>query len=98
MNNRKILVIAVLLLLAGSIVGGYFCTKRPPSGGGKIHVKIGIQASPAMALIMTAKEQGLFEVEGLDVEVEPFTAGKFALQALLGGSLDYCVSGEVPIG
>ena len=51
-----------------------------------------------MALIMTAKEEGCFDAEGLAVEIVPFTAGKFALQALLGGSLDYCVSGEVPIG
>src|SRR5947208_3303304 len=60
-------------------------------------VKMGIQASPAMALVMAAKELGAFDAEGVDVELVPFTAGKFALQALIGGSLDYCVSGEVPV-
>lgn len=103
MKNRKFITIALLVLLAAAIVGGYFYSNRNPNGHGtevhpKTSIKIGIQTSPAMALIMTAKEQGAFDAEGLDVEIVPFTAGKFALQALLGGSLDYCVSGEVPIG
>lgn len=99
MNNRKPIIITLLLLLIGAIAAGYFYSNRLPSNGvsGKTSIKIGIQTSPAMALVMTAKEEGAFEREGLDVELVPFTAGKFALQALLGGSLDYCVSGEVPI-
>ncbi len=97
MKNRKFAIIAIVLLLA-AIAGGFFFTRQPvSSAGGLTKVKIGIQASPAMALVMTAKEAKCFEAEGLDVELVPFTAGKFALQALLGGSLDYCVSGEVPI-
>jgi ABC-type nitrate/sulfonate/bicarbonate transport system substrate-binding protein len=34
---------------------------------------------------------------GVDVEIKEFTAGKFALQAFFGGSLDVAVSGEVPV-
>lgn len=99
MNNRKPIVVTLLVLLTAAIMGGYLYTNRPSGNGGagKTSIKIGIQTSPAMALVMTAKEEGCFEQEGLDVELAPFTAGKFALQALLGGSLDYCVSGEVPI-
>lgn len=59
-------------------------------------VKIGIQVSPAMAVVMVAKEKAFFEAEGVDVTLERFTAGKFALQAALAGSVDYAVSGEVP--
>jgi ABC-type nitrate/sulfonate/bicarbonate transport system substrate-binding protein len=59
-------------------------------------VKIGIQVSPAMAVVMVAKEKGLFDAEGVDVTLERFTAGKFALQAALAGSVDFAVSGEVP--
>jgi NitT/TauT family transport system substrate-binding protein len=58
---------------------------------------IGLQLSPAMALVMVAKDLGAFEEQALDVELKGFTAGKFALQAFLGGSLDYAVSGEVPV-
>jgi NitT/TauT family transport system substrate-binding protein len=50
-----------------------------------------------MTLVLTAKDKGFFLDQGLDVEIKEFTAGKFALQAFLGGSLDFAVSGEVPV-
>jgi NitT/TauT family transport system substrate-binding protein len=58
-------------------------------------VTLGIQVSPAMALVMIAKDRNLFKK--IDVEIKEFTAGKFALQSQLGGAIDYCVSGEVPV-
>jgi ABC-type nitrate/sulfonate/bicarbonate transport system substrate-binding protein len=61
-------------------------------------VTIGIQVSPAMTLMMVAKDKGFFSKEGLDVELKQFTAGKFALQAFLSHSIDFAVSGEVPVG
>ncbi|MEM9367581.1 MAG: ABC transporter substrate-binding protein [Planctomycetota bacterium] len=61
-------------------------------------VTIGIQVSPAMALVMVAKDKGFFEQQGVDVEIKEFTAGKFALQAFLSGGIDFAVSGEVPAG
>jgi sulfonate transport system substrate-binding protein len=60
-------------------------------------VTIGIQISPAMTLVMVAKDKDFFAAQGLDVELKEFTAGKFALQAFLGGSIDFAVSGEVPV-
>lgn len=63
----------------------------------KHKVTIGIQISPAMTLLMVAKDGGLFDKQGLDVELKQFTAGKFALQAFLGGSIDFAVSGDVPV-
>lgn len=60
-------------------------------------VTVGIQVSPAMTLVMVAEAEGLFEHEGVDVEIKEFTAGKFALQALLSGAIDFAVSGEVPV-
>jgi NitT/TauT family transport system substrate-binding protein len=77
-----------LLLLAAALAG---CrTAREP-------VTIGIQTSPAMALVMVAKDKQFFQEEGVDAELKEFTAGKFALQAFLGGSLDFAVAGEVPV-
>lgn len=58
---------------------------------------VGIQVSPAMTLVMVAEDAGFFDKAGVDVEIKEFTAGKFALQAFLGGSLDIAVSGEVPV-
>jgi ABC-type nitrate/sulfonate/bicarbonate transport system substrate-binding protein len=50
-----------------------------------------------MTLLMVAKDKGFFEQQGVDVELKQFTAGKFALQAFFAGSIDYAVSGEVPV-
>jgi len=58
---------------------------------------VGIQTSPAMTLVMVAEDKGLFENAGVDVVIKEFTAGKFALQAFLGNSLDIAISGEVPV-
>lgn len=60
------------------------------------HVTIGLQTSPAMALVMVAKDKGFFEKQGLDVELKQFAAGKDALAAFIGGSLDFSISGDVP--
>jgi NitT/TauT family transport system substrate-binding protein len=50
-----------------------------------------------MALVMVAADMRYFDKEGVQVDLKEFTAGKFALQAFLGGSLDIAVSGEVPV-
>jgi NitT/TauT family transport system substrate-binding protein len=90
--TRKRLLLLVALAVGLVIVFAPFGCKT-----NKNHVTIGIQTSPAMALVMVAKDKQYFEEEGLDVELKEFTAGKFALQAFLGGSLDFAVAGEVPV-
>jgi ABC-type nitrate/sulfonate/bicarbonate transport system substrate-binding protein len=60
-------------------------------------ISLGIQVSPASTLVMVAQDLGLFEQQGIKVDLREFTAGKFALQAFLGGSLDAVVSGELPV-
>lgn len=60
-------------------------------------LSIGIQNSPASTLILVAKERGYFAQRGLEVDVQVFTAGKFALQAFLSGSVGAVVAGEFPI-
>lgn len=55
---------------------------------------VGYQTSPAMALIIIADARGYFP----GVKLREFSAGKLALQAFLGGSLDVAVAGDVPIG
>ena len=60
-------------------------------------ITIGMQVGPASTLLMVAKDKGFFEEQGLNVELEEFTAGKFALQAFLAGSIDMAASGEVPV-
>ncbi len=50
-----------------------------------------------MTLVMVAQDKGFFREEGLAVELKQFTAGKFALQALLSGACDFAVAGELPV-
>ena len=90
--SRKIVISLAGVLLAGILIFGLPSCRRD-----KGHVTIGIQTSPAMALVMVAKDKQFFDQEGIDVELKEFTAGKFALQAFLGGSLDFAVAGEVPV-
>lgn len=90
LTKRSLVLAAALAFLAG-----VFLYAQQPA---RQSITLGIQASPAMALPMVAKDMGLFEAEGVDVELKEFSAGKFALQAMLGGSVDLAVAGEVPTG
>lgn len=95
-SRTTLLVLA--LILAGLLLGPG-CNSNPQqrSADGRRSVNIGIQVSPAMTLVMVAKDAGFFEAEGLDVSLKQFTAGKFALQSFMGRSLDFAVSGDVPV-
>jgi ABC-type nitrate/sulfonate/bicarbonate transport system substrate-binding protein len=85
--------ITILLIITVLIVGVFVYTAKNKDEN---RITIGIQTSPAMALVMVAKDKGFFQDEGLDVELKEFSAGKDALAAFLGGSLDFSVSGDVP--
>ncbi len=91
---KRIIPLSVIVCL--SIIGLAGCAMtRTPS---QSNVRIGFQNSPAMALVMVAAEKGFFEKNGVTVDLREFTAGKFALEALLSGSLDMSISGDVPAG
>jgi NitT/TauT family transport system substrate-binding protein len=89
----------VIILLFALFVAGCDPTDQQSvtPGDALSKVSIGIQVSPAMTLVMVAKDKDFFTEEGLDVEIKEFTAGKFALQSFLSGAIDYAVSGEVPV-
>lgn len=95
----KTIGVAIILLIVVGIVfsfrnkDNHTVSEKPAE---KQKVTVGIQTSPAMAVVMVAKDKGFFDQQGLDVEIKEFTAGKFALEAFFGGSLDFAVSGDVP--
>lgn len=98
MRYLRSLVLFLIIVVAGAIaILSVACRREePPTQTPKRRVSIGIQVSPAMTLLMVAKDKGHFADEGLDVELKPFTAGKFALQAFLAKSIDFAVAGDVP--
>lgn len=61
------------------------------------HIRLGVSTQPANGLLWVAIDQNFFTKEGLDVEIKEFTAGKLALQAMLGGSLDLVSPAEFPV-
>ena len=96
-KNMKITaLVAVFLVIAGVLIFLTMQQKTSKTAQPMPKVTIGIQVSQANALAMVAKDKGFFAEQGLEVELKEFTAGKFALQAFLSGSLDYCISGDVP--
>ena len=60
---------------------------------------VGIQNSPSNALVIIASDKGFFDTTKVKVVVKEFTAGKLALQALLGqaNDIDVAVSAETPV-
>lgn len=60
---------------------------------------VGIQNSPSNALIIIAAKKKFFDVNKVAIVIKEFSAGKLALQALLGqaGDLDVAVSAETPV-
>lgn len=92
---RALTMIFVAILIAGFLVWwrGAGDEEITPLG----EVTVGIQTSPPMAIVMVAEDKGFDIANGIDIKIKEFTAGKFALQAFLGGSLDVAVSGDVPV-
>lgn len=90
-NIIKIAIIGIAILLSGCIEN----TKQTQDKQDPI--KIGVQVGPASTLLYVANDKGFFKVEGVNVELVEFTAGKFALQAFLADSIDLAASGEVPV-
>jgi ABC-type nitrate/sulfonate/bicarbonate transport system substrate-binding protein len=87
----------IIVLVALVVVGGYWlwAENRPPEE--LETVRVGLQTTPVAALAKVAAEKGFFADEGINVEISEFTGGKFALQAMIGGSLDLVTPAEFPI-
>jgi len=95
-RNVVAVVIVILAITAVAIWLGHSKTEKkidvvPPK------VSIGVITQPPAALIMVAQDKGFFTEQGLNVNLQEFTAGKLALQALLAGSLDFAISADVPV-
>jgi len=60
---------------------------------------VGIQNSPSNSLVIIASDKGFFDTTKVKVVVKEFSAGKLALQALLGraNDIEVAVSAETPV-
>lgn len=89
-NLLGILLITLVVILSGCVSEEH---KNAPQD---TQLRLGIQTAPVIAMPMVAYKKGFFKEQGLDVTLQEFTAGKFALQALLSGSIDVATPAEVP--
>ncbi len=60
-------------------------------------VKFAWNPNPQTAQIDVAIKNGLFKEAGLDVQVIAFPTGREALEALLGGQVDFAYMAEFPV-
>lgn len=89
---------AIALVIALALVFG--CTRsrdsstRPSTPTEKLSVAL--SATPHAALLYIAAANGYFADEGLDVEIQPVSHGKAALDRLAQGKADLASAAEVP--
>jgi len=98
-----LILVGLLFLIGAAALTAVLFESRSATPTSAAPVKpllVGYQKSPAMALIMVAQDQGYFKdaTGHQQIELKEFEAGKLALQAFLGKSLDVAVAGDVPIG
>lgn len=69
----------------------------PKPRGALDSITIGTTPYAGLALLYVALANGYFENEGLKVAVRSFPAGKLALDAVLGGSIDVATVADLPV-
>jgi len=92
---RVLVVGATMLLVAScSLLNGTSAsdsTSAPAGDVEKSQITIGILATVDNAPVQLAKDRGMFERNGLAVEIKVFPSGPDALTAVKAGSLDLCL-------
>lgn len=93
----SILAVAIFIVVVLSLNSCASCNEEAKTPVQELTV--GIQNSPSNSLIIIAYKKGFFDTTKVKVVIQEFSAGKLALQALLGeaNDLDVAVSAETPI-
>ncbi len=93
MKKRKFIGLAAGFLIIFVALVFFFLKK--PLGPEKVEkLRVGVAANPICALIYVAHQQGFFKRHGLDVTVESYPAGAYAVDDLLGGKVDVATAAE----
>ncbi|MGH2524338.1 MAG: ABC transporter substrate-binding protein, partial [Anaerolineales bacterium] len=101
-SARNALIYTIGALLVAALLGaGYAWLGRtgPGQPAGPIEpVTLATDTTYAgSALVFVAQAQGYFAGEGLGVTIQPYTAGKFALAAVLEGQANLATVADIPI-
>jgi NitT/TauT family transport system substrate-binding protein len=88
MNARTLAFLPILLVL---VVGLAACGGADEAGPVE---EVTVAAGKSAVLVYVAQDQGFFQENGLDVEIEDYDAGKLAADALLAGEADIATAAE----
>ncbi len=91
--------IAVLAFAGLLLFAGIFFGLRHIKGEGKPRemVTLAVTKQPVSALLYIAQAKGYFRSEGLEVMMQPYSSGKAAFDAVLGGNAQLATVAETPI-
>jgi ABC-type nitrate/sulfonate/bicarbonate transport system substrate-binding protein len=84
--------LSVLLLFA---VASFFLLKKPAGPARIEKIRMGVRNSPVCALIYIAEQQNMFKRHGLDLSIENYQAGAYAINDLLSGKVDVVTTAEI---
>ena len=93
-NGTRLLVMALCCLLAVPLAA---CEREPTEPTELRAVTLGVSRESLNALAYIARDEGLFEQSGLDVELVEFDSAQAALQAMLAGEVDAALCADTPI-
>ena len=93
MKRKRIiaLVAGVIFIL---VVAAFFLLRKPGSPEKVEKLRVGVAANPICTLVYVAHQQGFFNRHGLDVTIEGYPAGAYAVDDLLVGKVDVAAAAE----
>ena len=90
---KKIIKPLAMLIILLSVLC-FLLLRKPPAPEKVEKVRIGLLPDSVSALLYIARQQGLFERHGLDVEFENYQAGAYAVNDLLANKIDVATAIE----
>lgn len=93
-GSRLVAGVLVVLLLAVTACDGEKEAAKPT---GVLTVSLGVSKESMSALAYIARDEGIFEANGLDVEFTEYESAQLSLNALLAGDVDAALCADTPI-
>lgn len=88
---------AVVVLLAFVLAGVALVSYNREKTDHEQDITLAVSVQPLNAPVYAAKDKGFFEEEGLHVSLQPYSAGKDALNATLSGKAQFCTVSDTPL-
>jgi len=95
MVGRTVLIVAVCFALVASLAACADSDDTPPADTRS--VRLGVPKEALSALAYIARDEGLFEAAGLDVELVEYSGNQAVVEALVGGEIDAALSADTQI-